>query len=251
MRLPLLLPSFAMVAARIFGIVVAAPVMGSPMIPRRIKVLFVVAMSASVFPLVEASLPMGLSLGSAVGGLAGELMIGVTIGVGFRLVFSGAAIAARLVGQQAGLASAQLFDPVFEASSTAIGELYFFFTILVFFTIGGHHALILCVLDTFRSTPVMTFAVTPSIVDMLNNLITAAFAFGLRLAAPVLIAIFLASMTLQFISRTLPQLNILSVGFAIRTLIGIWIITAGIGAVNQVFSNSFWEFADAVRDALM
>jgi len=45
------------------------------------------------------------------------------------------------------------------------------------------------------------------------------------------------------------QLNILSVGFAIRVLVGIWIIAMGVGAVNQLFAQSFWDFADAVSNA--
>lgn len=249
LNLPLLLPAFMMVVARLAGIAVTAPFFGSPVVPGRTKVLFVVALSAMVFPLVRASLPARLTLGQAVVGLAGELMIGLIIGLGFSLIFSGAAIAARLVGQQAGLARTALFDPVFQESSTAIGEIYFFFTLLVFFAIGGHHALLLCLLNTFQTTPLMSFTLTSSMVGMLNDLVVAAFAFGLRMAAPVLIAIFLASMTIQFVSRTIPQLHILSVGFAIRVLVGIWIIAASIGAVNQVFSQSFWDFADAVDNA--
>ena len=249
LNLPMLLPAFVMVVARLSGITVTAPFFASPVVPGRIRALFVLALSAMVFPMVQASLPGQLTMGQVLVGLAGELMIGLAIGLGFSLIFSGASIAARLVGQQAGLARTALFDPVFQESSTAIGEIYFFFTMLVFFGIGGHHALVLCLLDTFQTTPLMTFTVTPSIVAMLNDLVAAAFAFGVRMAAPVLIAIFLASIALQFINRTMQQLNILSVGFAIRVLVGIWIIAMGVGAVNQLFAQSFWDFADAVSNA--
>jgi flagellar biosynthetic protein FliR len=250
LRLPMILPSFAIVVTRITGIVLSAPFFGSPVVPGQVRGFFVVAASAMIFPMVRQTVPPTLSLGQVVVGLAGELSIGLVIGLGFALVFAGASIAARLVGQQAGLARTALFDPVFQESSTAIGEIYFFFTLLVFFAIGGHHALVICLLDTFRTAPPMTFTVTPSIVDLLNDLVTAAFSFGLRMAAPVLIATFLASMSLQFINRTMQQLNILSVGFAIRVLVGIWIIAAGIGSVAQMFAQSFWDFADRIANVV-
>ncbi len=249
-HLPLLLPAFVLVAGRVAGIMITAPFFSSPAIPRQAKVLLVLAVATMVFPLSGAAVPIALPLGRVVVGLVGEMAIGLVIGLGFSLIFSGVAIAARLIGQQVGIGAAALFDPVFESDSTAIGELYFFFTLVVFFSIGGHHVTLTALLDTFRTTPLLTFEVTPSVVGALNDLFANAFSFGIRLAGPILVAMFLASLTMGFISRTMPQLNILSVGFGVRVIVGIWMVAASIVTVRHVFAGEFWKFADIVRDAL-
>lgn len=250
MKTPLIFPAFMLVIARVSGIMIAAPFFGSPTIPRQAKAMLVLAMSAMLFPLASASFPLVLPLGRVLLGIVGELTIGLVIGLGYSLVFSGAAIAAKLVGQQAGLAAGALFNPVFESDSTAIGEIYFFFTLIVFFSIGGHHTLLIALLNTFETTPLMTFQLTPTIMAALNDLVAAAFSFGLRLSGPVVVALFLASLTMGFVSRTMPQLNILSVGFGIRVMVGIWMVAASIAMVNQVFSTEFWKFTEVLRGAM-
>jgi flagellar biosynthetic protein FliR len=52
------------------------------------------------------------------------------------------------------------------------------------------------------------------------------------------VALFLASLALGFISRTMPQLNILAAGFPIRTVLGLVMIISSLGMVGLLFQNS-------------
>ena len=251
LQIPFLLPTFVLVMARISGLMLTAPMFSSAAVPARIRAFFVLTLAACVFPLAGAGAPTSLTLAHVVVGVAGEIMIGAVIGLAFGLIFTGAAVAGQLVGQQAGLRAGNTLSGVFDGSTTAIGDLYFFFSLMVFFTIGGHHVLIVSLLDTYQTTPIMTFALTPAVFGMLNDLVAGAFAFGLRMAAPVVIAMFLTELTLGFMARTMPQINILSVGFLIRVLIGLWFTAAGIGAVNAIFAETFWDAVDRVGAAFL
>ena len=50
-------------------------------------------------------------------------------------------------------------------------------------------------------------------------LITQSFHVGIRAAAPVVAAVLLATLVLGLISRTLPQLNVMVVGFGLNAMI--------------------------------
>ena len=47
------------------------------------------------------------------------------------------------------------------------------------------------------------------------------FLVGLKIAAPILVALFLSNLCLGIVARTVPQVNILMVGFPINLCIGL------------------------------
>jgi flagellar biosynthetic protein FliR len=249
-RMLMLLPTLALILARIGGMVMVAPMLSSQVVPVRVRAYFAVAVGLCAFPLVSRQAPAVLGLADVVTGLAGEMMIGLVIGLAFGLVFTGADLAGQLVGQQIGLRAGDVLNPVFDSNSTAVGDLYFFFTLMIFFLIGGHHALMTALLETYRTTPLLSFTMSDEISEVLNELILGAFSFGVRLAAPVLITMFITELTMGFIARTMPQINILSIGFGVRVLVGLWITAAAIGAINALFAETFWDWAGRIATVL-
>ena len=57
---------------------------------------------------------------------------------------------------------------------------------------------------------------------------------ALRIAAPLFCLIFLETIVTGFIMRTVPQMNILSIGFAIKILLGIGLLVVAIGTQTSV-----------------
>ena len=72
---------------------------------------------------------------------------------------------------------------------------------------------------------------------------------GIRLAGPVLIALFLTGTTMGVLSRTMPQLNILTVGFAVRLMIGLAVAGLSIIACEGFFVDAVWDGVTLVREA--
>ena len=57
---------------------------------------------------------------------------------------------------------------------------------------------------------------------------------GLRVAAPLLALVFLETLAIGFISKTVPQLNILSLGFPIRIMVGLATLVVGVVVLQEV-----------------
>lgn len=247
---PLLaLPTYALVLFRISGLVLTAPVLGSPMMPVRVRAALVITLAAMICPLVGGQLPATVSLAALVVGAAGELAIGAAIGLALAIVISGAEVCGRLVAQQAGIALGQSVDPTFNEESTVLEQLYAIVMTLVFLTAGGHRAMVRALLDTFTVVPLLAFRPGETVVLLLVEVLGAAFVLGVRLAAPVLIALMLAELAMGFLTRTMPQLNILSVGFTVRVLVTLGAAALALVAGEDLMVSALFDAVAMMRAA--
>jgi len=232
------LPVFALVMFRISGLVMTAPVFGSRVIPLRVRAAMVMMVTAVVFPTVRAQVPAGIGLGTVLVGGVGEMMIGATIGLALTIFVMGAEVAGRTAGQQAGLAMSQVVDPTINEQVSTLGALYTVVVTYSFLMIGGHRATMAALLDTYHVLPVLSFRFTDSIVLLLAEMLASAFILGVRIGAPVIVAVFLSGVALGFLSRTMPQLNILTVGFTFRLLVALGVAGIALMATGDLIIQS-------------
>ncbi|MFA5865100.1 MAG: flagellar biosynthetic protein FliR [Phycisphaerae bacterium] len=232
------LPLLALVMARISGLVAFAPFFSDSQIPINIRVLLSAVITIVVLPFASANMPVPTDLGSLVLAMIGELLIGLTFGLMLTILFSGLELAGILIGQQVGIALAQVFNPLFEEETSVLGQLYFFLALIIFLLIRGHMMLIAALVKSFHTIPPGHFVVNSDIVTGLVDILRLAFILALQVSAPILVAIFLATLAIGFVGRTVPQLNILSVGFSLRSILGFLLIIVCLTPAVQVFFNA-------------
>ena len=241
------LPTFALVLFRITGLVITAPIFGSRMIPGRIRGALVIAMAAMIFPLVQRQAPLQVSWGGVIAGATGEMMVGMTIGISLAMFVSAAEVAGLMVGRQAGVAIGQVFDPTSNTQSSIVGQIYSITLMTLFLLAGGHRAAMSALLDTYDVIPLLSFHMNESILMLLIEMVTAAFVLGIRLAGPVLIALFLSGTAMGFLSRTMPQLNILSIGFTVRVMVAIGVAGLALAGYQELLIDAVWTAFEVIR----
>lgn len=241
------LPAFALVLFRMGGLVMTAPLFSSAAVPTRIKAALAMTASAMIFPLATRNAPAGMNLAALVSGGIGEILIGMSIGLAVSMFLIGADTAGRLIGQQAGLALGEVVDPTQGQRTSILGQIYTITLTLVFLGAGGHRAVMAALLDSYRAVPMLSFSLDDSVMLLMAEMMTAAFVFGFRLAGPALIALFLTGTAMGFISRTMPQLNILSVGFTVRVLVAIGAAGLALSACDDLFINALWDVLESIR----
>ena len=244
-----LLPAWLLVLFRISGIFVFAPVLGSSTVPGRIKVLWAVGMSFVVFPMLlspgrpAAGFVMdvaanGLYLWAIAGQIAGELLIGLVIGYGASLPLIGFQIGGRVIDQQLGIGLAGVFNPDLDDQSGITGEFLFLTALAIFVILGGHRMMVMVLVGSFDHVPLGVFSMTDGLLVLLVGLLQAMFDVALRVAGPLLCIIFLETVALGFIARTVPQMNILSVGFPLRILAGFALLVGAIAVQGEVLIDA-------------
>lgn len=233
------LPVFALVAGRLGGMLAFQPVLGALAVPFQVRVLLVLGLAALVTPLVDLpaaapDTPLGLILA-----LALETLLGALLGLGAALCFLGLQWGGLLVAQESGLAFGQIVDPTTEEEETTVGVFYLQFAVVLYLVIGGHRALLAACLDTFTSIPLLGPGLDAGAgVELLLRALTVGGHVTFRVAAPALVALFLVNLALGFVSRTMPQLNILAVGFSLKTLTGFLIMAVALPSAAQAFIDA-------------
>jgi flagellar biosynthetic protein FliR len=234
-------PPAMLVVFRLGGLMIYGPVFGSPVIPIKVKVFMCLILGVAIYPLIasEAAAGQGLSLSLlSLAPLIGiELLIGLVIGFLGSLPFVAVQTGGLLVGQQMGLGFAQFFNPAMNDEADVMGQMLFFMALGGFLLIGGHESMLLAVLDSFHHIPLGGLRPDGELIALVNGLLLSSLELALRIAAPLLALVFLESLAMGFIAKTVPQLNILSLGFPIRILIGLGVLAAGLVVINDVMMD--------------
>ena len=99
-------------------------------------------------------------------------------------------------------------------------------------------------LETFSWAPPGQIALGGTFVEALTSVVTQSFILGIRAIAPVLTALLLSTIVLGLVSRTLPQLNILLVGFNLNAILTLGVLFLSLGTVA-------WTFQEQTGEVLM
>lgn len=248
--LPLFI-TFTFVLTRVSGLVMTAPLFGSTEVPVRIRALLALALALMVTPVQSATpvaMPANLILYAL--GLGGELLIGLILGLGIMMLLAGVQVAGQVISQMSGMSLADVFNPGFDTEVPVIANLLHLVTLAVFVIIGGHRMLMAALLDTYSAMPVGHAALPNSLDKLVATLLSESFSLAVRGAAPAMIALLLATVVLGLVSRTLPQLNILAIGFGLNAAVTFLVLAVSVGAIAYLFQDHFEPALETIVDAL-
>ncbi len=217
----------SLVLARVGTFVAVLPLLGGAQVPRTIKVGLCAALAGlwSITFLDEAGgeavlrqaqavswLPWGLAL-------AREAGLGALFGFAFNLFLVPARVAGEFIAQELGLTFANEALGGGDGSAGPLTVILDLLATLLFFGLDLHHLFLTVLHVTFRRFPVGQGFSIP-VCDVVGQA-TAAQEWGLVLAGPVLACLFLTTTALALMTRAAPQLNLFTVGFPLRMLIGL------------------------------
>jgi flagellar biosynthesis protein FliR len=237
-------PTLLLVIVRVAGIFVTAPLLSDPSIPAAVKAMVSVVIGLAVTARLSSPVPMPDDWTSLVLSLGGEMLIGGILGYTTSLLLTGLEIAGEQIGQQMGIALAEVFNPLTEATTNVIGQLVHMTGLAVFLLIGGHRMMLHGLMETFSTVPLLGYGLPAGLVDVTVALMTGAFILSLKVAAPVLVAMLLTELAMGLIQRTMPQFNILSTGFQVRVAVAGTVLAVGVTTMGPLIEQA-WAVASA------
>ncbi len=243
---------FTLVFVRVSGICVTAPVYGSEEVPRQVRALFAASIALLIMPSqwhVEVVYPG--SIFNYLAFVGSELLIGLSLGLGIHVLFSGIQLAGLVIGRVSGLMLADVFDPAMGENISIFSRMYYLVAVAVFVCIGGHRLLMMGLLDTFRAIPPGMAQVPVSLGETFTTILNQSFHLGFRAGAPVVAAVLVSTVVLGLIARTMPQLNILAVGFGLNSMLSLGIMGFSLGVAVWVFQEEVEPTIRMVMRALV
>jgi flagellar biosynthetic protein FliR len=242
-------PVFVLVLFRVAGFMLFAPLYGSARIPKRARTLMAVILAMGMTTSVKSPPHLPLtSLGAAVA-IGGEICFGLAIGMILSFVFIAAQWAGEMIGQQVGFNVAETFDPQYGQSSSMIGDMYYMLTLVIFLFIGGHRQIIRGLRDSFDTLPLMSASINKSVLDLVIQMFSTATMLAARLAAPILVTMLVVDMVLGFLGKTMPQMNVMTMGLSIKAMVGLVVLILGLMwySIPNVLQNALEDSMTTAR----
>ena len=171
----------------------------------------------------------------------GEFAVGFAVGLGVMAVLAGLRLAGETVDQQSGTALAEAFNPALGGSMTTTGQLLGLVGTAVFLTlpgVDGHLRAYAILLDTFKTLPPGAGWVGGAGAEVLADLAGAGIRLGVTVAAPTVAVMAAISVTVGFLGRTVPQINLLSIGLPLRAAAGLFLLALSLPPAFDVLADT-------------
>lgn len=253
-----------LLSLRLGAMLVATPVLSSAGLPAQVRVLLVLALAMALCLGMDLAQPGAgarhadlLALlghpGALVRAAMTELALGATMGLALHAGFAAFSTAGGMLDVQLGLGLSQLFDPASGAISTVLTSAMNRVAVLMFFLVGGHHALLRAVAFSLDRVPLGAGWDAEAAMGAMAGHVAALFALSVALVAPVVVCLLLSELALGALARNLPQVNMLTLGLPLKIAIGLaalglWFTSMGT-AMDRVYRGIFEAIGAALAVA--
>jgi flagellar biosynthetic protein FliR len=217
--------AFGLIFMRVTTFLFLLPFYGSANVPAIIKAFLSLLISVALFGTVKVN--PGLfpdSTWALVHMMAAEALIGALIALFVRMFFAGIQIGGQLIGFQMGLAIVNVIDPQSGTQSSIVAQFGYLVALLVFLTADGHHAFMVALAKSFQILPVGGFGLKKLMVGHMLEMSARMFVLAVKIAAPAMAALLLTQAAMGVVAKTVPQMNILAVGFPVTIGVGLFML---------------------------
>lgn len=237
--------------ARVTALLVSAPFFNNTAIPPVVKALLAIFLSMLMTTaFTDAQPPVDLELFNMVVLIFKEALVGLMIGFSSNLVFQAVRLAGGIIDFDMGYQTSLIFNLGVDAP-TLVGELKSVVTLMLFLILNGHHFLLESIYASVGIVPLTAFSMSDSTADMMVRLITSMFIVGVKIAAPILVALFVTNLALALLSRVAPQVNIFVLSFQFKILVGLLILFISVPLLVIIIKNALTMFERDIMDLIL
>jgi flagellar biosynthetic protein FliR len=237
--------TFSILLVRIAGLISVFPILNTRTIPTPVKAGLVTMLGLVLVPMIQLpSLPSDPVV--VVAGIASEFLIGLTIGLAVRLLFSGFQIAGELIGTQMGFSAIQLLDPMSHQNTPLVAQFQLTLGSLVFLSLNAHLLVVHAIGMSFELVPPFGARLSDSIARDIIQLAQNMLGVALKLAAPMFATLLIVNAILAILGRAVPQMNIFALSFPITIGAGLISMSLAMPFTLALFDQEFTTLAETI-----
>lgn len=239
--------SLVLTIMRISIVMFMLPIFSTNNIPIAVKGAMTLVFTLAVWPHLSLSganipdHPFAIALM-----LLGEVIIGLVLGMAINFLFMGIQSGGELLGFQMGFTMINFADPL-TGNNTGIAAFFLWMaSLLTFLALDGHLYMIKGFAASFQILPPGALYIGENILWEILELSAQVFVLALKIAAPVMVALFLVEVALGMVARTSPQIHIMEFGFPVKIGVGFFFL----GLLLVIMANQVESFITGM-DAMM
>ncbi len=226
----------ALLFARLGAVLMLAPGWGEQAAPASLRLGAAVMVTAALAPsLVSVAPPQPSAFVSGIPTILTEVIIGLIIGGGARLLMSALQVAGATVGLASGLGFAQQIDPIASQSSAIFSAFFSLLGVVLIMAAGLHRVMIQAAADSYVTFPPGALPPWGDTTTFVINAVSDAFRLGVQIAAPVLIFSLIFNVALGLVNRLIPQIQVFMVAMPLSVMLGLAVTALGLGGGLMVW----------------
>lgn len=223
-----------LLAIRIGGLMLVAPVFSTQAVPMRVRAALMVLFTVLLYAVARGNVA---SLQVTPASAISESLVGFAIGFGAAVFIGGAQLAGDVLAVQIGVSGAGALDPLSQTQSSSLGHFTQLLALTLLIAAGGHILMLQALAASLHVVHVGGMVDLRGGLAALIRLGSQLFIVGLRFAAPVIAAVLVGNVALGVLARVAPQLNVLAVAFPLQIGLGFFVLWAAMPLLGTIFSH--------------
>lgn len=238
---------------RIYLVFTILPVLSKKMLGgAMIRNGVILSLALFLYPINEATMPVKIDVAGYVALFLKEILLGIVMGFIATVPFWAAQGVGFLIDNQRGAAMASLVNPMLGEQTSPLG-LFIAQVMITIFVISG--ALLVLIFATVQSYTVWPVGILyPEFFDGLDTFALTQLDLIMKtivvLAAPVVLAMFLAEFALGLVSRFAPQMNVFFLAMPVKSAIAFFVLVIYMKLLVANLSDFIHSAPDEILDLL-
>lgn len=236
---------FLLLFARMSGLVAFFPFFNHMRIPVVVKTSIVLFLTIFLYPYATLA-PLEPDLLLLTFAVIMELMLGFMAGLVAYLIFAALEIAGQQISFVMGFTMASVIDPQTGVNTPLISQILMMLALVVFLAFDGHHLLLLFYHYSLGELSLGAFYPQVSMWNFLSDAVANMFILGFIISFPIKGFSLLSDVIFGMLMKTMPQFNLLVVGFPIKIMLSYGVMIIVLGSMMAVFRKEILQIIDAL-----
>ncbi|MFA5454975.1 MAG: flagellar biosynthetic protein FliR [Sulfurimonas sp.] len=231
---------FILLFFRFGALFMAVPIFSHNSIPVSIKAamafFFTIVFYSSMPPLA-----IPITVPSIILAILSELLFGLAIGTILQLAFNVITFAGGQISFMMGFSMASAIDPQSGISMPIISQFLSLIALMILFAVDLHHWMLLFIDGSLQNIPLGGFMMSENLFNYIIKATSNMFLVGFMIAFPITALSWLADVIFGMLMKTMPQFNLLVIGFPIKIIVSFVVLIATFSTIMLILKGQMLE----------
>ncbi len=233
---------FILLFSRISGIMAFFPFFSHSAISISIKSAIAIFLTFFFFEVATVVDIESWSIGKLFILVLSEFALGFIAGLVLNIIFGALGLAGMQISMVMGFSMATVMDPTTQTNSPIVAQFLTLLALLTLLAFNGHHLILLFLSQSIDHISLGAFYPQEYMAKYLIEAIGKMFMLGFIISFPIIALSLLSDVIFGMLMKTMPQFNLLVVGFPIKIFLSILVLISILGAMMGVFEDQFLNF---------
>jgi len=253
--MPLSLDTFYVslaIFARMMGLFFFVPFFSSALIPARVRIIFLIAVTILLAGANSESIsvPDDLSTGKFAAFLVLEFLTGTVLAFMVDALLTAFQLAGQLVSVQIGFGINEVIDPMSQISIPLIGQFQALLGMFLFIVLDGPGMVLEGLAASFSYLPPFTSTPFFESPGVLLKAVGLMFVVALKIAFPILGTLFLSTVALGLMAKASPQMNVFMLGFPVNISLGLIVFLLSLPSIFYLMESVITGIPGTLNDVM-